>query len=51
MEKNDNINIVIFGAPGIGKGTQSAKLIDRYANPVWTIHISAEGEALQIVTD
>ena len=23
-------NLVIFGAPGSGKGTQSQKLIDRY---------------------
>ncbi|MDE7387983.1 MAG: nucleoside monophosphate kinase, partial [Muribaculaceae bacterium] len=23
-------NLVIFGAPGSGKGTQSAKLVDRY---------------------
>lgn len=24
------LNLVIFGAPGSGKGTQSAKLIDEY---------------------
>ena len=42
MEKNDNINIVIFGAPGSGKGTQSAKLIDRYG----LYHIST-GELLR----
>ena len=42
MGKNDNINIVIFGAPGSGKGTQSAKLIDRYG----LYHIST-GELLR----
>ena len=35
-------NIVIFGAPGCGKGTQSAKLIDRYG----LTHIST-GEVLR----
>ena len=24
------LNIVIFGAPGSGKGTQSAKLVEKY---------------------
>lgn len=36
------INIVLFGAPGSGKGTQSAKLIDRYG----LYHIST-GEVLR----
>ena len=35
------LNIVIFGAPGSGKGTQSAKLIDKYG----LYHIST-GEVL-----
>lgn len=35
-------NIVLFGAPGSGKGTQSAKLIDRYG----LYHIST-GEVLR----
>jgi adenylate kinase len=28
--KTDMLNIVIFGAPGSGKGTQSAKLVEKY---------------------
>lgn len=36
------LNIVIFGAPGSGKGTQSAKLIDKYG----LYHIST-GEVLR----
>ena len=36
------LNLVIFGAPGSGKGTQSAKLIDRYG----LYHIST-GEVLR----
>ena len=36
------LNIVIFGAPGSGKGTQSAKLIERYG----LYHIST-GEVLR----
>ncbi len=48
----------VYGARNLRRQIQrdiedpiAAKLIDRYANPVRTIHISAEGEALQIVTD
>jgi len=41
--KMDNtLNVVIFGAPGSGKGTQSAKLIDKYG----LYHIST-GEVLR----
>lgn len=40
--KNDSVNIVIFGAPGSGKGTQSARLIDEYG----LYHIST-GEVLR----
>lgn len=29
-EENENLNIIIFGAPGSGKGTQSQLLIDKY---------------------
>ncbi|MDE6330394.1 MAG: adenylate kinase [Muribaculaceae bacterium] len=36
------LNLIIFGAPGSGKGTQSAKLIDRYG----LYHIST-GEVLR----
>ena len=36
------LNIVLFGAPGSGKGTQSAKLIDEYG----LYHIST-GELLR----
>lgn len=36
------LNVVLFGAPGSGKGTQSAKLIDRYG----LYHIST-GELLR----
>lgn len=39
---DDNLNIVIFGAPGSGKGTQSARLIDKYG----LYHIST-GELLR----
>lgn len=44
MDKNmnDTLNVVIFGAPGSGKGTQSAKLIDKYG----LYHIST-GEVLR----
>ena len=35
-------NIVVFGAPGSGKGTQSAKLIERYG-----IHHISTGEVLR----
>lgn len=38
----DMLNIVLFGAPGSGKGTQSAKLIDEYG----LYHIST-GELLR----
>ncbi len=38
----DNLNVVLFGAPGSGKGTQSAKLIDKYG----LYHIST-GEVLR----
>ena len=36
------LNLVLFGAPGSGKGTQSAKLIDQYG----LYHIST-GEVLR----
>ena len=36
------LNLVLFGAPGSGKGTQSAKLIDQYG----LYHIST-GELLR----
>lgn len=36
------LNLVLFGAPGSGKGTQSAKLIDEYG----LYHIST-GEVLR----
>lgn len=36
------MNIVIFGAPGSGKGTQSEKLIDRYG-----LHHISTGEVLR----
>ena len=39
---DNNLNIVIFGAPGSGKGTQSARLIDKYG----LYHIST-GELLR----
>ncbi len=39
---DDKLNIVLFGAPGSGKGTQSAHLIDRYG----LYHIST-GELLR----
>lgn len=42
LKGNDMTNIVIFGAPGSGKGTQSAKMIDRYG----LYHIST-GEVLR----
>ncbi len=35
-------NIVVFGAPGSGKGTQSSRLIDRYG-----IHHISIGEVLR----
>ncbi len=35
-------NLVIFGAPGSGKGTQSAKLVDRYG-----LHHISTGELLR----
>lgn len=38
----DTLNVVLFGAPGSGKGTQSAKLIDKYG----LYHIST-GEVLR----
>ena len=35
-----NVNLVLFGAPGSGKGTQSAFLIERYGIPqISTGHI------------
>ncbi len=37
----DTLNVVLFGAPGSGKGTQSAKLIDKYG----LYHISTGGAA------
>lgn len=42
------LNLVIFGAPGSGKGTQSEKLIDRY-----NLHHISTGEVLrgQIAAD
>lgn len=40
--KDEKLNIVLFGAPGSGKGTQSAQLIDRYG----LYHIST-GELLR----
>lgn len=36
------LNIVLFGAPGSGKGTQSAKLIDKYG-----LHHISTGEVLR----
>ena len=36
------LNLVIFGAPGSGKGTQSEKLIDRYH-----LHHISTGEVLR----
>lgn len=39
---DDTLNLVLFGAPGSGKGTQSAKLIDKYG----LYHIST-GEVLR----
>lgn len=39
---DDMLNVVLFGAPGSGKGTQSAKLIDEYG----LYHIST-GEVLR----
>lgn len=42
LNKKHMLNIVIFGAPGSGKGTQSAKLIDEYG----LYHIST-GELLR----
>lgn len=41
-KQNHMLNLVIFGAPGSGKGTQSAKLIDKYG----LYHIST-GEVLR----
>lgn len=40
--KKEMLNLVLFGAPGCGKGTQSAKLIDEYG----LYHIST-GEVLR----
>lgn len=42
MADDNNLNIVIFGAPGSGKGTQSARLINKYG----LYHIST-GELLR----
>ena len=36
------LNVVIFGAPGSGKGTQSAKMIHRYG-----LHHISTGEVLR----
>lgn len=41
-EISSDLNVVLFGAPGCGKGTQSAKLIDEYG----LYHIST-GEVLR----
>ncbi len=48
----------VYGARNLRRQIQrdiedpiAAKLIERYANPVRTIRITAEGDALQIVTD
>lgn len=41
-QKDNKLNIVLFGAPGSGKGTQSAHLIDKYG----LYHIST-GELLR----
>ena len=42
QDMNNSLNLVLFGAPGSGKGTQSAKLIDEYG----LYHIST-GEVLR----
>lgn len=42
MKNTEMLNIVLFGAPGSGKGTQSARLIDEYG----LYHIST-GELLR----
>ena len=31
------LNVVLFGAPGSGKGTQSERLIDRYGFPTTSL--------------
>ncbi|MDE5976050.1 MAG: nucleoside monophosphate kinase, partial [Muribaculaceae bacterium] len=36
------MNLVLFGAPGSGKGTQSAKLIEKYG-----LHHISTGEVLR----
>ena len=36
------LNLVLFGAPGSGKGTQSEKIIDRYG-----LHHISTGEVLR----
>ena len=36
------LNLVLFGAPGSGKGTQSAKIIDKYG-----LHHISTGEVLR----
>lgn len=39
---NEMLNVVIFGAPGSGKGTQSERLIDEYG-----LHHISTGEVLR----
>ena len=36
------LNIVIFGAPGSGKGTQSARIVEKYG-----LHHISSGEVLR----
>ena len=41
-KKGNTMNIVLFGGPGSGKGTQSEKLIDKYG-----LHHISTGEVLR----